>query len=348
MITHHLQIVQLCRLDHDNQTPSHGWDVTFYPWDLAATVRRKLVPVVLSVAVLFAFVFFKDAEPAKSQELEPRVYSAAPIDTNFVVGTLSNSTGNVSLDSSLPLSDVRASIYTAALVFTHTFPLIGNTATWAVAVPYLGGQITGALYGQTGATTRDGFPDVRLRFAMNLLGRALAPAEFMRRRPSPTLGVGVTVIAPTGTYDPTRLINIGSNRWSFKPEIGSEFPMGKWFTDLSAGIWVFGKNTNYFGGQVLEQAPLTTTQINAGYNFRPGQWLALGGSYYFGGATTTSGAMPINALSNSRYGVGFSQPLGPGFSAKLLWSHWLTGQYGQNFTTISATIQYRWFGRATP
>jgi Putative MetA-pathway of phenol degradation len=298
----------------------------------------------LRVALLQCIVL-SSAEPARSQELEPRVYSASPIDTNFAVGVFTNSAGNVSLDPSLPLSDVRASINTSSLSFVHTFPFAGRTATWAVAVPYLGGRLSAAVYGQTQAGTRNGFPDLRLRFSVDLLSRALAPAEFARRKPRPTLGMGVTVIAPTGTYDPTRLINIGSNRWTLKPEIGVEVPIGKWFADFAAGVWIFGENADYFGGQVLQQGPLAVYQIHAGYSFRPGQWLALDWGYAAGGATTVGQARPLNPLANSRYGLAFSQPLGPGVSAKVSWSHWLSGQFGQEFTTMSAGLQYRWFNR---
>ncbi len=305
-----------------------------------------LAALTIAVAAIVPVVaFFTDAQPAIGQELEPRVYSASPIDTNFVVGTVSNSTGDVSLDPSLPLSDVRASVNTVGLSFTHTFALVGRTATWAILVPYLGGRISGAVYGQPGATTRNGFPDLRLRFAMNLLGRALTPEQFARRKSSTTLGVGFTVIAPTGTYDPSRLINIGSNRWSVKPEVGVEVPMGKWFADFSAGVWLFGANTGYFGGETLQQAALANYQIHAGYNFRPSQWLALDWGYLGGGAVMVGAARPINALANARYGVAFSQPLGMGVSAKVFWSQWLSGQYGQHFSTVAAALQYRWFNR---
>jgi len=296
-------------------------------------------------AALSLFVFFCGAEPATSQELEPRVYSALPIDTNFVVGTVTKSTGSVPLDPSLPLSDVHASIDTVSLSFTHTFPLAGRTATWAVAVPYLAGHITGAVYGETAATTRDGFPDLRLRVSVDLLSRGLSPVEFARRKPGPTLGVGVTATVPTGTYDPTRLINVGSNRWSFKPEIGGEVPMGKWFADFAVALWLFGNNTNFFGGHTLQQAPLALYQVHGGYSFRPGQWLALDVGYAAGGATAVDAETPHNALSNSRYGLSFAQPVGPGFSAKVSWSHWLSRQFGQDFATISAAVQYRWFDR---
>ena len=313
--------------------------------DSEVVCASRVAAVGLSLAALSMFVLLCGAERASGQELEPRIYSASPIDTNFAVGTLTSSTGDVPLDPSLPVSNIHASIKTATLSFTHTFPLAGRTATWGIAVPYLGGRVTGIVYGQPEAATRDGFADLRLRFSVDLLSRGLSPAQFARRTPSPTLGVGVTAIAPTGTYDPTRLINIGSNRWAFKPEIGGEIPMGKWFADFAAALWLFGENTDFFGGHDRRQAPLAVYQVHAGYSFRQGQWLALDAGYAAGGATTVGGGTPRNALSNSRYGLSFAQPIGPGFSAKVSWSHWLTGRFGQNFASVGAALQYRWFDR---
>jgi outer membrane putative beta-barrel porin/alpha-amylase len=284
-----------------------------------------------------------NAKPAMSQELEPRSYSASPIDSNFAVLALSNSTGTVPLDPSLPLSDVRPAINTLILSFTHTFRIGDRTANWAVAVPYLGGHVSAVISGQPQAFSRYGFADFRARVGVNLLGRALTPAEFARRKRSTTLGVSVTLIMPTGTYDRTALVNIGSNRWTFKPEIGVEQPMGKWFADLSAGVWVFGENADYLGGKMLRQAPLGIFQIHAGYTFRQNQWLAVDANYYPGGATSVNGATPINSLDNSRYGLTFSQPAGSGLSAKVSWSRWLSGRFGQRFTTIGAALQYLWF-----
>lgn len=307
------------------------------------TPRWKILRIGLLLSALAAIALLGSMKPARSQELEPRSYSASPIDTNFAGVNFTTSTGDVSLDPSLPLSDVHASIDTAALSLLRTFDLVGRTASWAVTVPYLGGHVTGAVYGHAQAASRYGFPDLRARFGMNVLGRALTPREFARQKPRTTLGVSLTVIAPTGTYDPTHLINIGSNRWSFKPEIGLEQPMGKWFTDFSAALWLFGENNDYFRGQVLRQAPLSLFQLHTGYNFRVSQWVAFDANYYSGGATSVSGATPINLLANSRYGVAFSQPMGPGVSVKLSWSHWLNGRYGQNFSTDGVVLQYRWY-----
>jgi hypothetical protein len=280
-----------------------------------------------------------------SQELEPRSYSASPIDSNFAVGVLSNSTGTVPLDPSLPLSDVRPAINSVILSFTHTFRLGDRTANWAVSIPYLGGHVSAVFSGQRQAFSRYGFADFRVRFGVSLLGRALTPTEFVHRKPKTTLGVSMTVIMPTGTYDRTQLISIGSNRWTIKPEIGVEQPIGKWFTDLSAGVWFFGENTGYFGGQALRQAPLDIFQLHAGYAFRQNQWLAVDANYYAGGATSANGGTPINSLANSRYGLTFSQPTGSGLSAKVSWSRWLSGRFGQKFSTIAAALQYLWFDR---
>ena len=310
-----------------------------------AKLCRRVVPVGLWLSVLVQFSFLENAKPAMSQELEPRSYSASPIDANFAVGALSNSTGTVPLDPSLPLSDVRPAINTAVLSFTHTFRLGDRTANWAFSIPYLGGYVSAVVSGQREAVSRYGFADFRARFGVNLLGPALTPPEFARRKPSTTLGVSMTVIMPTGTYSRSELINIGSNRWTFKPEIGLERPMGKWFTDLSAGVWVFGENTDYFGGQVLRQASLGIYQIHAGYVFRQNQWLALDANYYSGGATSVNGANSIDSLANSRYGLTFSQPVGSGLSAKLSWSRWLSGRFGQKFSTVAVALQYLWFNR---
>lgn len=295
----------------------------------------------LSLGAVFALL--AGTRPALGQELQPRSYSDVPIGTNFAVGTYSLSSGDVSLDPSLPLSDVNASLGTTVVGFSHSFAFDGRTATWGLAVPYLGAHVTAAVYGQTRAGSRYGFADARARFSILLLGRALTPAEFARRKPRTTLGISVSVTAPTGAYDPTHLINIGSNRYSFTPEIGMEQPMGKWFADLAAAVSIFGKNTNYFGGNVLTQASLANYQFHTGYNFRPGQWLAFDANYYAGGSTSMNGAKAINTLANSRYGLTYAQPVGTGFTAKVSWSSWLSGRYGQQFTTTTASLQYRWF-----
>jgi hypothetical protein len=40
-------------------------------------------------------------------------------------------------------------------------------------------------------------------------------------------GTSLTVFAPTGQYVPDRMINLGTNRWAFKPESAVSQPIGQ-------------------------------------------------------------------------------------------------------------------------
>lgn len=91
---------------------------------------------------------------------------------------------------------------------------------------------------------------MRFRLAVNLLGDpALTAEEFARRSPTTIVGASVSVVAPTGQYVPSRLINVGANRWSFKPELGLSQPIGDWFVEGAAGVWLFTDNGDFFGGR---------------------------------------------------------------------------------------------------
>jgi Putative MetA-pathway of phenol degradation len=278
--------------------------------------------------------------------MEPRAYSPAPIGTNFLLAGYARSTGGVSTDPSLPIANVQASIDAGSVAYARTFGLAGHAASAAVLLPYVWGDFSGEVEEQSREASRSGLGDLRLRFAMNLLGGpALTPAEFVQREPTTTLGASLTIVAPTGQYEPARLINIGTNRWAFKPEIGLSQPLGDWFADAAVGAWVYADNTDFVGGNVRSQEPLWTFQVHGGYNFRPGLWLAADATYYTGGETSVNGGANDDALASSRYGLTLSLPLVEGVSVKLAWSTGLITRGGGNFDTVGLTLQFRWFDR---
>jgi len=276
--------------------------------------------------------------------LEPRAYSASPIGTNFLVAGYTRTTGSVSLDPSLPISDVHGTINTGFLGYDRTFALLGQSVSTAVLLPFVRGDLSGNVEEQSSQVSRTGLGDLALRFAANLVGgAALTPSEFARREPTTTLGTSLLVIAPTGDYNSSHLINIGSNRWAFRPEIGISQPIGNWFAEADAGAWVFTDNTNFFRGHVRSQDPTWEFQAHAGYNFRRGLWLAGDITYYVGGETSINGISGHDAQANSRYGLTLSIPVADGLSVKLAWSTWLTTRSGGKFETVGVTLQYRWF-----
>lgn len=276
--------------------------------------------------------------------MEPRAYSANPIDTNFLLASYLRTTGSASLDPSLPIKNVRGTVNGGLLGYSRSFDLFGQTASGALLVPYFNGQFSGDVFDVGTQVARNGLGDIKVRFTENLIGNpALTPPEFAQREPTTTLGVSLTVTAPTGDYNPEHLINISSHRWTFKPEIGVAQPIGDWFMDASAGVNLYTGNRNFFGGHVRGQDPLWTLQAHGGYNFRPGLWLAVDGTHYFGGNTFLDGVNGRDFQWVSRYGATLSLPIADGFSAKFAWAGWLTAHNGGAFDTIILTLQYRWF-----
>ncbi|HEY2676634.1 MAG TPA: transporter [Steroidobacteraceae bacterium] len=284
------------------------------------------------------------APSLRAQQLEPRAYSAAPVGTEFLLFSFARSTGDVLVDPSLPVSNAQAGINTLVSGYSHTFALFGKTASVAAVLPYTEANITALFNDLPAAAQRSGLADSQFRFAWNVLGDPAASlAEFVQRPSATTLGVSLTVVAPTGQYDPSRLINIGSNRWSFRPEMGVSWPLGPWFLEGIAGVTFFTDNNDYYGDVDRSQDPLYAVQLHGGYTFRPGLWLALDATHYRGGSTSTNSGPSQATQSNSRYGTTLSLPLSRAFSMKFAYSNGYAVRAGGDFKTGAITLQYRWF-----
>jgi hypothetical protein len=293
-----------------------------------------------------AFILLGLPAMSSAQEMEPRTYSATPVGTNFVVVNYARSSGDVSFDPSLPITNVQATINNFAIGYSHSFDLAGHTASVAVSVPYASANVTGDVEGQPERAFRSGMGDVRFRVALNLLGDPpLTPQEFARRSPGTVFGASVSVVAPTGQYVPSRLINVGANRWAVKPELGLSQPIGNWFVEGAAGVWLFTGNDDFFGGRSRSQDPMPVFQAHGGYSWRTGLWLAADVTYFTGGRTSVNGVQDRDLQRSVRYGVTLSLPLAEKWSAKLAWSQGLITRVGGNFQTVSIALQYRWFNR---
>jgi hypothetical protein len=283
---------------------------------------------------------------ARAQELEPRAYSPAPVGTNFAILGYAHSSGDVALNPSLPFTDTKAQINSYYLGYARTFSLAGQSANVAAYMPYIRGDVT-SMAGSTPIDVhRSGFADAKFRIGMSLLGGdALTPQEFSKREPATVLGTSLTVVAPTGQYEAPRLLNIGANRWAFKPEIGVSQPIGNWFLEGAVGMWLFTDNTDFLGTKERGQKPLAAYQAHVGYTFRPGLWLAVDATFYKGGETSVNGVDSQDRQESSRYGATLSIPIDRSWSAKVAWTNNYSIRVGQDFNTTSLAIQYRWFDR---
>jgi hypothetical protein len=281
------------------------------------------------------------APAARAQEIEPRAFVPSPVGVTFVVAAAGRSTGGILTDPSLPVDDVEATIDTVAIGVGHTFALFGHLANAALVLPYASGHFTGTIDGEDAEASRSGAADLKLRLAANLLGApAMTPAEFARRTPATTVGVALTVSAPTGEYYPAKLVNVGTNRWAIKPEIGVSHPLGRWYLEAIAGAWFFEDNDDFFGGRLRKQEPLASIQGHVSYTFRPKLWLAFNATWYDGGRSSVDGVLKDDRQSNTRYGLTLSLPLGRSQSLKLHWNDGASTRIGSDFTTYGIAWQY--------
>jgi|OpeIllAssembly_1097287.scaffolds.fasta_scaffold181539_1 hypothetical protein len=304
-------------------------------------LMRFARPVVWSV-VLTALLGV--AGTALAQQLEPRAYAPAPAGMSIFGVAAFYSSGDVVLDPSVPIENLQARVRIAAPFYGRTFGLFGRLANVGIIAPFAQADATGDVEGEGRSIDRSGPGDPVFRFAVNLIGSpALTPKEFSTRTRETILGTSLTVVAPLGQYDPAKLINLGANRWAFKPELGLSHPVGPWDLELYAGVWVFTANDNFYGGKVRRQDPLRTTQAHVVYTFLPNLWLSLDYTYYAGGATTVTGQQKRDRQDNSRTGLTLAVPVARQQSMKLSWSRGVSVRVGQDFDALGVSWQYFWF-----
>ena len=182
-------------------------------------------------------------------------------------------------------------------------------------------------------------------WAVNFIGApALAPRDFRTYRQGTVVGARFEVITPTGDYDPTKLINLGTNRWGFKPEIGISQAFGRWNVDAALTAWFFTDNDDFFGGATLSQDPLYAVQGALVYNLRPGFWLALNVGYANGGTTTVNGIRANTLQDNSRIGATVQYPFTARQGLRFGLNRGMTTRIGADFTSVFVGYQVMWGG----
>jgi hypothetical protein len=302
--------------------------------------------IVARVTVLVGLVLVTCA-PVSAQELEPKAYSASPVGATFLVTSVARSSGSVVTDPSIPLTDVDATINAAFVGVGTTFDMFGKLALVSVAVPYAWGEVSGRVFEEARTVTRSGLADTRVRLSVNLRGNdAMHLGEFVKAPRKAIVGTSVTVLVPTGEYDRTKLINLGSHRWGFKPEVGLAVPIGRWDVDAYAGVWLFTANDDFFpGGVERTQDPILAIQGHVSYTFKPRLWLAVDSTWYSGGKPQVAGGDPGAAVNNSRLGTTLSIPASRQQSFKISFSNGVSVRTGTDFWTLAVGWQWLHFRR---
>ncbi|KGQ20583.1 hypothetical protein LF41_1120 [Lysobacter dokdonensis DS-58] len=285
------------------------------------------------------------ASTARAQDIEPRAYSNAPIGVNFVIAGGIATRGGLSTDPAIPVTDAHLETRTLVVAYARVLDFGGRSGKFDVIVPYT--HLDGSALYQGAPIERDvsGFGRPAFRVSINLLGApSLSLPQFREWKQDLIVGASLQVSPPLGQYDDTRLVNIGTNRWTIEPEIGISKALGQWTLEGQAGVTLFTDNDDFYGGRTRSQQPLYSLQGHAIYGFRSGQWLSVDATWFTGGRTTVDGRLGNDLQQNWRMGVTFAIPVGRLNSIKLSASSGVSARTGNNFDAIGVAWQYRWGG----
>jgi hypothetical protein len=303
------------------------------------------------IVLLLALVCAARSVPA--QELNPRAYLITPVGTNTLNLGYSHLEGNPDLSGATPITDAYGRVDVAALGYYRALDFFGRSANVAVAIPYAVGNFSGRVADAPKQATRSGLMDSSLRLSLNLTGGpAMTPEEFSTWRQEILLGVSLKIVAPTGQYDPTELVNLGTNRWAFKPEIGYSQRWNHWVLDGYAAVWFFTTNPEFFshnqyvpGVQSKAQSPVAAFETHLSYDVRPRLWISLDANFWSGGESSVNGvANRATYQKNSRVGVTASIPISAHNSIRLSYSDGAYVRFGGSYRTLSLSWQYGWLG----
>jgi hypothetical protein len=305
---------------------------------------------IIAIAAALEFCAFG---VARGQDLAPRAYVITPVSWNAVTLTYAFYDGGLEFDGAVPITGANATISVPTLTYYHALDFFGRSANIIAALPYGVGTYTGTAFGVEAHAYRSGLLDSFYRFSVNLKGGpALAPSDFLKWHQKMLLGASLKIVAPTGQYDPTKLVNWGNNRWAFKPEIGYSERWGHWVVDGYGAVWFFTTNQEYFsynkyvpGLQTQSESPVGAFEAHLSYDFKPRLWISADGNFWFGGQTTVNGVTNIKTdQRNSRVGATVSFPVSKHQSVKLSYSDGAYINYGGNYQNISLAWQYYWIG----
>jgi hypothetical protein len=289
-----------------------------------------------------------------AQDLAPRAYVITPVHSNAVILTYSFYDGGLLFDNAVPITNATAIIHVPVFSYYHSLSFFGRSANITASLPYGVAHFQGQFMDGETKIYRSGLLDSTFRFSVNLMGGpAMSAKEFLSWHQKTILGVGLKVVAPTGQYDPKKLINNGSNRWAFKPEFGYSERWGHWVLDGYAGVWFFTTNPEFFshnaffpGTQSQSQTPIGSFEGHLSYDLKQRLWVSLDGNFWHGGQTSLNGiGNPDTLQTSSRIGATASIPLSKHQSLKVSYNNGTYIKFGGNYQNVSVAWQYSWLGR---
>jgi len=306
----------------------------------------SLIPVQLKFLIaLLGFGILYSPTLLHAQDLEPRAYANAPVGMNFLLVGYQYSEGGLLFDPAVPITDANAVVNMGLLAYVRTLDIAGKSAKAGVLLPYADLYADGYVDGEFRTREDTGLVDPAFYFTMNLYGApALSVKEFKDYQQDTIIGFTFKLTAPLGVYDNDKLINIGTNRWSFKPEFGISQAIGRWTFDAAAAAVFYTDNNEFDNGKTRQQDPIYSAQGHIIYSFPRNIWAAVSATYYTGGRTTIDGVTKNDLQQNWRTGFTVALPINRNNSLKIFGNSGVSTRTGTDYDSLGIAWQYRWGG----
>lgn len=274
-----------------------------------------------------------------------RDWQNTPTDLNMVFGYYNRLDTNTPIDTSLPITGLSLNADLYLFRYARSFGIDGRNSAIQIIQPYadISASFDNAQF-FSGTKHNGGMGDTQVVFAHNFFGGpALTAAEFANWTPETFLTGAFWLTMPTGDYDKDRIINIGSNRWVFKPEIGFGTPIGPTWLEINTYVSLFGDNKDYHGDSKLEQKPLYAIEGHYSYTINRALWVSLDATYNRGGESKIDGDWQDNKQENGLLGASLGFMLSPQFGGLVAYSDTVSERTGSpDVNTWTFRLQYVW------
>jgi hypothetical protein len=281
-----------------------------------------------------------------AQDLEPRALTTIPLKTNFFGAGYAYSTGNLLLDPAIPIEDLSSIVNSGLLAYVRGFGLFGNSSKISVFLPYADAYFEGVAFGRDSTRSVAGFGDPIIVLSTNFIGSpALAVAEYRSFKQRTVIGINLKMRVPLGQYDAERTLNIGSNRFQFRPEIGVSTRKDSWIFETYFALWLFTQNDLFWAADkniTMQQKPLLVLKQHVIYALKNQMWLAFNAGYGIGGSTINDGREMNNRISTIRLGGTFVIPFARRHALKFNYNNSIALERGPDFQSFNVVYQYRW------
>ena len=212
-----------------------------------------------------------------------------------------------------------------------------------IIAPYATGDWAGKYEGIDSTTSRSGMADLRFGLSFNFIGApAIEAKNFKDFEQKTIVGGSFQIIAPTGQYYPDKLINLGSNRWAIRPQLGVSHKYQSWYFEFFGNVWLYTNNNSFWNGKSLKQNPIVAFKGHVIKSFEKGIWVALGAGYAVGGRSYVNEVKRDARISTIRTGAIAVFPINKKHSIKFTAIVAKRIKEGSDFDAVSIGYQYLW------